>query len=170
MTERMENPVVDGWKKARFPTEKIIGRLPTFSQLNFVFWGVSKKIGYISISISIDNLCGIDSLGNVVIYDNFDITGVPELEQIPKEFILFQNYPNPFNPVTIIKFSVPTSSQVSVKVYDLLGREVATLVNEYKITGDHEVQFNASNLPSGLYIYRLSGQNVNLTKKTMLIK
>ena len=170
MSERAENPVVDGWKKVRVSTEKIIGKLPIFSQLNFIFWGVSKKIGYISVSISIDNLFGEDSLGIRTTYDSFDITDVPRGNSLPKEFSLSQNYPNPFNPATIIKYSVPRSQFVNLKVYDLLGKEVATLVNEEKPAGEYEVRFDASNLPSGLYIYRLQGQNINLVKKMMLLK
>lgn len=87
-----------------------------------------------------------------------------------EEFVLEQNYPNPFNPTTKISFSIPSAGNYSLKVYDILGKEVASLVEEYKIAGNYEVVFNASNLPSGMYIYRLQGQNINLVKKMMLIK
>jgi len=89
----------------------------------------------------------------------------------PTEFELLQNYPNPFNPSTNISFSIPTASEVSLKVYDLLGREVATLINNERMqAGLQSVTFDAGHLSSGVYIYQLtSGQNTS-TKKMLLIK
>jgi hypothetical protein len=76
---------------------------------------------------------------------------------MPKEFILFQNYPNPFNPSTKIIYTLKSSGKVRLSVYDLLGREVVVPVNnERKIAGKYEVSFDAANLPSGVYFYRLS--------------
>ncbi|MEP0862405.1 MAG: T9SS type A sorting domain-containing protein [Ignavibacterium sp.] len=97
------------------------------------------------------------------------------ISEIPGEFKLFQNYPNPFNPVTKIKFTIPetvgTKLDLSVlKVYDILGNEVATLVNEYKPAGNYEVEFNAGNLPSGVYIYKLTAGSFVSSKKMMVIK
>ncbi len=95
----------------------------------------------------------------------------------PKEFRLEQNYPNPFNPSTTISYQLPTSSDVSVKIYDLLGREVATLVNARQAAGRYDVRFNAASLSSGIYFYRLSASSSGLqagafieTKKMMLVK
>ena len=92
----------------------------------------------------------------------------------PKEFKLEQNYPNPFNPATSIQYQVSSISTVSLKVYDILGSEVTTLVNEEQQPGYYEVQFNGSSLASGVYIYRLSANsgagNYISTKKMMLIK
>jgi len=88
----------------------------------------------------------------------------------PGSFSLDQNYPNPFNPTTTINFSVPENSPVSMKVYNILGKEVATLVNETLNKGSYKVLFNASNLASGFYVYKLStGSNVS-TKKMLLLK
>lgn len=70
---------------------------------------------------------------------------------VPKEFALFQNYPNPSNPSTIISYALPLKSNVTMKVYDALGREVRTLVNENQNAGNHTVIFNVSDLPSGVY-------------------
>jgi outer membrane protein assembly factor BamB len=90
---------------------------------------------------------------------------------IPKSFSLSQNYPNPFNPTTVIRFDVPGSSQVVLKVYSLFGQEVATLVNERKSAGSYEISFDAgSRLASGLYFYRMQAGNFTETKKLLLIK
>ncbi len=91
-------------------------------------------------------------------------------KNIPNEFQLFQNYPNPFNPTTTIRFTLQVSSFTSLKVYDVLGREVvATLVNGELHAGEHSVQFNAKQLPSGVYYYRLqSGNNIQTMKMELL--
>jgi uncharacterized delta-60 repeat protein len=88
----------------------------------------------------------------------------------PSEFFLYQNYPNPFNPSTVISWQLPVASQVSLKIYDILGREVATLVNEEKPAGSYEVKFNASNLASGIYFYQFKASQFVSTKKLVLIK
>ena len=99
---------------------------------------------------------------------NVDLTG-------PKVYLLSQNYPNPFNPSTIIKFGLATDSKVSVKIFDILGREVATLLNGSLEAGSHEVQFNAKNITSGVYFYKIEangvdGSKFSATKKMMLTK
>lgn len=86
------------------------------------------------------------------------------------EFSLQQNYPNPFNPSTIIRYSVPSAGPVSLKVFDLLGKEVATLVNEVKEAGFFAQEWNASGIPSGMYLYRLQAGHYTATKKLILIK
>ena len=88
----------------------------------------------------------------------------------PKEFKLEQNYPNPFNPTTRIRYQVSSLSEVSLKVYGILGSEVVTLVNEEQQPGYYEVQFKASNLASGVYIYRLQAGSFISTKKMMLLR
>ena len=109
------------------------------------------------------------------------ITSVKETSNdLPTHFELSQNYPNPFNPSTTISFSLtpdPSSSgrgeegvRVSLKVYDLLGREVATLVNEAKQPGEYQIQFDASRLSSGVYLYRLESGSTRLTKRMVLMR
>ena len=88
----------------------------------------------------------------------------------PTAFTLGQNYPNPFNPSTKINYSIPQSSNIIMKVFDILGREVATLVNEEKPSGEYEVEFSGSNLPSGIYFYQLKAGAYSETKKMILIK
>ena len=86
------------------------------------------------------------------------------------EYKLMQNYPNPFNPSTIIDYSIAENSFVSLKVYDILGNEVAELVNEYKSMGEYQIEFNAAELPSGIYLYTLVSGNYISTKKLILLK
>lgn len=97
-------------------------------------------------------------------------TSVKENGTIPTVFNLDQNYPNPFNPTTIISYSLPEAASVSLKVFDVLGREVQTLVNDVKNAGTYTVEFNANNLPSGVYIYRIETPNYSSVKKMLLIK
>lgn len=90
--------------------------------------------------------------------------------EIPKTFSLSQNYPNPFNPVTNIKFSIPKAGAVTLKVYDMLGREAAELVNEFKPAGNYLVDFNAAHLSSGVYFYRIQTPDFSEVKKMVLVK
>ena len=83
---------------------------------------------------------------------------------------LSQNYPNPFNPASVIEYTLPTDGFVSLKVYDVLGREVATLVNEKQNAGKHSVNFNGASLASGIYFYVLTTNNFVLSKKMNLPK
>lgn len=90
----------------------------------------------------------------------------------PKEFALYQNYPNPFNPSTTIRYSVPEVGAVgvSLKIYNILGQEVTTLINEEKTAGNYEVKFDARNFASGIYIYRLTAGHFSSIKKMMVMK
>ncbi len=97
-------------------------------------------------------------------------TSVEETENTSAEFRLFQNYPNPFNPTTEIRYQISEAGHVSIKVFDLLGREVVTLINEVKPEGTYSRQFDASNLSSGVYYYRLQAGSFIETKKMLLVK
>jgi hypothetical protein len=88
----------------------------------------------------------------------------------PTDFNLFQNYPNPFNAVTIIQYKVPITSFVKLKVYDMLGKEIAVLVSEEKPPGNYFVDFNAEGLPSGIYFYRITTDNFSATNKMLYLK
>ncbi len=124
----------------------------------------------------------IETIAQTLYNSNFDtaaVTSVREMrgDNVPEDFSLNQNYPNPFNPGTKIKFSIPHQSKVIIKVYDLLGKEVETLVNEEKPVGIYEVAWNAANLPSGVYFYQLKAAPVGgqvgsfiTTKKMILLK
>ncbi len=106
-------------------------------------------------------------------YSTFDmVTSVEQLEDefVPTEFRLEQNYPNPFNPSTTIRFALPKTSNVTIKIYDVLGRQVATLVDEEYQAGVYKVVFEAGELASGLYIYRIQTQSFTQSRKLMLLK
>jgi hypothetical protein len=123
---------------------------------------------------SIDFIVHIFSNGYFFWGDSFTVpvpTGIAENEtNLPVEYALKQNYPNPFNPVTTIKYQIPAMSFVTLKVYDVLGSEIITLVNEEKPVGSYEVTFNAVELPSGIYFYRLQAGDFVETKKMVLMK
>ena len=89
---------------------------------------------------------------------------------VPKDFVLHQNYPNPFNPSTTIKFAVPKTSLVNIKVYDLTGQEVSVLVNEVKEAGTYEIKFDARSLASGIYLYRMTAENFSSVRKLNILK
>jgi Secretion system C-terminal sorting domain len=114
------------------------------------------------------------------VVENTTAVGEEKRSLTPATFALYQNYPNPFNPLTNIGFRIAESGMVTLKVYDVLGREVSTIVEEYKSAGEYKIELNASLLPSGIYFYRLSvsawtgrnGQERNFseTKKLVLMK
>jgi hypothetical protein len=98
-------------------------------------------------------------------------TSVPQSRKdIPKQYALEQNYPNPFNPTTSIQYALPQASYVKLTVYDILGRTVNVLVNGMQTPGYKSVSFNASQLPSGVYMYRLEAGIYTATKKLLLMK
>lgn len=103
-------------------------------------------------------------------YKSFPVGNERIVSKKVKDLYLSQNYPNPFNPITVIKFSLPLKSNVSLKVYDILGREVKTLINGIKEAGIQEIPFEASNLSSGIYFYRLETQDFTQTRKMILLK
>lgn len=94
----------------------------------------------------------------------------PGVVSMPKEYNLFNNYPNPFNPTTIISYSLPKQSYVELKIYDMLGREVSTLVNKEQIAGEYKIKFDGTSLPSSIYIYSIHAGEFRASKKLMLLK
>ena len=89
---------------------------------------------------------------------------------IPDEYMLSQNYPNPFNPSTIISYQLPEDSQVQIKIYDIMGREIIELVNEYKRAGYYKINFNAVSLSTGIYLYKINAGKFSNTRKMLLVK
>ena len=111
------------------------------------------------------NLCGVGKMGEPV--QNI-VEKSPE--SLPNNYILTQNYPNPFNPVTSITYRIPASGWINLNVYDLAGRNVARLLNEYKVAGGYSLKFDASDLSSGIYVYRLEAEGHSLARKMILMK
>jgi Secretion system C-terminal sorting domain len=124
-----------------------------------------------------DELVGIlyYSFGNYKLLprSNDDFVGYTDIEEniaIPEVFSLSQNYPNPFNPTTVITYSIPEVSNVKLKVYDMLGREIKTLVNKEQNAGVYNIEFNAANLSSGVYFYKIEAGSFVASKKILLLK
>ena len=119
--------------------------------------------------------------GNLISFSNDGVTRIPSSgsqislrlsssdADIPKEFALYQNNPNPFNPLTVIGYQLSVPGFVSLEVFDMLGREIAILVNESKEAGTHTVSWDGSNVPSGVYYYRLRVGEEHVTRKMLLL-
>lgn len=134
--------------------------MPTMKISSIYGWSVRTTDGYTA-TASPDSFLFRTSDG---------VTSVNDLRQLPKAFALYQNYPNPFNPSTVISYDLPVNGAVALRVYDILGREVETIVNERQVAGNHTATFNASNLPSGVYFYRLQAGSFVAIRKSILIK
>jgi hypothetical protein len=126
---------------------------------------------------SINHYTNVKVGQNITISDIFgdathkSTTGVKKSDNlVPMKYSLEQNYPNPFNPSTVIKYSIPKAQVVTLKIFNVLGQEVATLINKQQIAGNYEVSFNASKLSSGVYIYQLNAGSFSYSKKMMLLK
>ncbi len=117
-------------------------------------------------------IAGRNIYANVRSYSNPDSTvGIVQIgTEVPVEYSLSQNYPNPFNPVTKINFAIPKAGMVTIKLYDILGREVSRIVNEFKAAGTYTIDFNAGSLSSGVYFYRMETSGFSDIKKMILLK
>jgi len=128
-----------------------------FYGLHFADANVGFAVGYQGIIAKTLDGGGIISIKNIS-------------NEVPQNWMLSQNYPNPFNPSTKIKLEVKKSERIIIKVYDLLGKEIAALVNQRLNPGSYELTFNAGNIPSGVYFYRLEAGDFIQTKKMIFIK
>ena len=178
-TASINSSVVDGWGtlvlpqgsfealriRTEFTTVNLTGGPDMFDNTDIEF--VTREGALASIFIGADGTVE----GSFSISD-FVMSGTPveDEEGLPSQFQLSQNYPNPFNPSTTINYALPASSDVTLKVYTLTGQEVATLVNATQGVGQYEVQFDASNLSSGIYLYRLETASFTETRMMSLIK
>jgi hypothetical protein len=120
-------------------------------------------------TITIFNNSKNNSAQDIAILSDITLGNIDE-EKIPISFKLFQNYPNPFNPTTKIKYSIPSSENVKMKIFDVLGHEIINLVNDYKSAGTYEIEFDAKNLSSGIYFYRIISGKYLETKKMLLLR
>lgn len=132
---------------------------------------VDKNLNQLTLTIKDGStLTGLTDVYDIE-YKNIDYTNsVSQENEIPNDFILYQNYPNPFNPSTTIKYYLPKSDYVTLKIYDVIGREINTLVNSYQSPGNYTVDFSAVNLCSGVYFYELKGSKFRQTKKMLVLK
>ena len=132
------------------------------------------KIGFNSSTlnnVNIDYSSGVfDSNNSNLVLSVNSITEVETHASLPSNFELGQNYPNPFNPSTVIKYSIPFNSFVQIKVFDVIGREINTLVKGQMNAGTYNITLNADNMPSGIYFYRIEAGNFVQTKKMILLK
>jgi hypothetical protein len=111
--------------------------------------------------------------GSFALFDDLEfgsVVNIPDESTLPNKFDIKQNYPNPFNPSTTIEYSVPQTGFVKIKVYDIIGNEVASLVNENQAAGYYKINFDGSNLPSGIYLTRMEAGNFVKTYKMTLLK
>jgi len=118
-----------------------------------------------------DDRSGEDNKDVIFAKGKITITDIEEVANIiPAQFELMQNYPNPFNPSTLIGYNLPVSSNVSLKIFDIIGKEIAVLVNEYQAPGVYEIEFNGAGLSNGVYIYKINAGSFFAVKKLLLIK
>jgi hypothetical protein len=121
-------------------------------------------------SNSIDILRNVAVNQTITVVEGSTVSAVDDEEFLPDDFILEQNYPNPFNPGTKIKFSLAADSKVTLTVFDVLGQEVTNLISGNLAAGSHEINFNASNLNSGVYFYRIDAAGVDGTNFSSVMK
>jgi hypothetical protein len=109
--------------------------------------------------------------GTILKTTNGGVTSINQISnEVPGEFKLYQNYPNPFNPMTNVKFQIPNAGIVKLIIYDILGREAATFIDENLKPGTYEAEWDASNYPSGVYFYKILAGNYTETRKMVLVK
>jgi predicted GH43/DUF377 family glycosyl hydrolase len=154
-TKSASNPVMTVGSTASFDSHGLLKPSVIFENDTYKMWYTGNRSTIWRIGYAVSDLSAVD----------IELTsGLPEV------FSLEPNYPNPFNPSTVIRYSLPVGRSVIIRVYDMIGREVATLVNEYKPAGRYEIQLDASQLPSGAYIYRLVTGEYAETRKMLLIR
>ncbi len=159
----------EGWISLGF-AGKFIYTLDTGSTWTEIYTPDTNKINDIQFT---DSLHGWAAGDNGMILKYNIMTSVFSNSQniaVPKSIELFQNYPNPFNPKTIIRYSIIENQFTNLKIYDVLGNEIASLVNEEQKPGSYEVEYDAGNLPSGIYFYKIQSGNKMITKKMMVLK
>jgi len=176
----ISNQVTFSWEDSDPMVLRYLLELDTTDQFNDFFVDsvvIGNSLDYTGLEVDknyywrvrANNAAGWSDHSEVRTFNTF-ITSVSENDLLPDVFTLEQNYPNPFNPATTIKYQIPELSFVTIKVYDVLGNEINTLVNNEKSAGDYEVEFNASALPSGVYFYKIKAGDFVQVRKMMLLK
>jgi carboxypeptidase T len=157
------------------PVASYSGTLSTWTQQTFDITNYAAGSSQVKIRFRLTSDAGLVADGwyvdDIVIKSYCGIlSGITQNNGIPKTFALEQNYPNPFNPTTVIKYQLPKSELVTIKIYDVLGRQVASLINEKKDAGYYEITFDASSLSSGVYFYKIEAGDFVESKKMMVLK
>ncbi|MBI5476211.1 MAG: T9SS type A sorting domain-containing protein [Ignavibacteriales bacterium] len=155
------------WVKASLPTGSVNGNATLTVILAFDASNLIDGKYNITISLNDPHHGGLSIPIELTVATT---TGINEENALPNDFKLLQNYPNPFNPSTTISFSLPKDQNVSLIVYDLLGKQVQTLVNKFLPLGNYSVKFDAADLPSGIYFYRIQTEQFTQVKKMILTK
>ena len=159
------------WQEIKFETSWFKQFMSNFGRFYITFGILTSDSCYIWYEYGIDYIKGIDDTLGVIVYDTFgDETGISVIKETPSEFALEQNYPNPFNPSTKIRYSISIQSNVEIKLFDLLGNEIETLVNAEQPSGTYEFNWSTTTLPSGIYFYQLKAGDFIETKKMILMK
>jgi len=128
-------------------------------------------LGEVSIQIIVTDDSSAVASATIIAKVEADPSGIEGLtSEVPDRYILEQNYPNPFNPVTHIRFGLPKASDVLIEVYNIVGQRVSVILNKHMVAGYHVVEFNAQNLPSGFYLYRIKAEGFQQVKKMLLLK
>ncbi len=151
--------LLNNYTEINIPIEYAVSGTPDTAIIAIVIDGPNEEDPHVGSEFYVDDI----TLSEAVV-------GVDDNHNLPASFNLQQNFPNPFNPSTSISYQIPERSYVTLKVYDILGNEVAELVNGTKEAGIHSVKFDAASLPSGVYIYSIKAGNYTSTKKMMLTK
>jgi hypothetical protein len=159
------------WQTFVWDMEYIKSQMSNFGRIYLSVIVYTGQEQYTGVSVGVRNLRGIFGSDSVIVYDTHQnpVSVNPNIEN-PHVFVLNQNYPNPFNPSTTISYSLPERSFVNIKIYDILGREIAEVVNEEREVGVHNINFNGSGLPSGHYVYVMTAGGNVTTKKMTLVK
>ena len=137
---------------------------------NYLLRTEKKQTGYHELTVYVSDNDTTVSVNWEIIIKAATGVGKDNLSAVPSEFQLYQNYPNPFNPITIIKFSIPKPAYITVKVFNILGEEIVTLVSEKMYPGTYTTEWNASQYPSGVYFYRIQAGEFMETRKLLLLK
>lgn len=168
----LSNTILDTFKTIVFGNEVMVYVIDRRDSTGFLgsreYW--TKEFGRLNgiYEQAEDHLIGC--LIDGVVYGDTSTVGINDEEQLPTNLVLYQNYPNPFNSSTVISWQLAVGSNLQLKVYDLLGREIITLINQYHISGKYKTTFDAEGLPSGTYLYRIITDNFSDMRKMLYLK
>ncbi len=169
--EKIKSVIINNGKITETKLQEIIPLSSLTAERGFDKIDIGLKVkGIIPKSTAFASLGHIFDFTNITVINEAQANKTDNSNETITEELTTQNYPNPFNPTTLIRFTIKNSGKVTLKVFDVLGREVAELLNTHHESGSYEIPFDGSNLPSGIYFYNLTANGKSLTKKMMLLK